>query len=259
MKKALAVAVAAASLISAVPAQAAAPDPVRAVKRQFVAGHGVKFSETVISESEGKKEVYMRVTGTYGFGPSGVVAADLTLRMLASKKPSTVRLLAVGRRVYMQTDDLRKDAPEGVKWIRMEDVEGRLRAPSNQPVDIFQLPQLKGLLSHATSVRGGVYRGTLTGKQGNQIKASSSTSGFDYRLSTGSTGLPTRLRIAVKDPIFTYLTHVDTRYSAWGHAVTIVEPAEDEVAELDDLSPELADDLPDFQELPDGAVGSLAS
>ncbi|GAA2210737.1 hypothetical protein GCM10009850_061960 [Nonomuraea monospora] len=257
MKKAVAVAVAAATLVGAVPAQASAPDPVRAVKRQFVAGHGVKFSETLIAE--GKKEVYMRVTGTYGFGPSGVVAADLTLRStLVSKKPTTMRLLAVGKRVYMQTDELRKDFPEGVKWIRMEDTEGRLRAPSNQPVDIFQLPQLKGLLSHATSVRNGVHRGTLTGRQANQIKASMSTNGFDYRLSTGSTGLPTRLRTAVKDSLFTSLNHVDTRYSAWGHAVTISEPSDDEVIDIDDLSADLADDLVDVQEIPDGALGSLA-
>ncbi|GAA4939426.1 hypothetical protein HD597_009106 [Nonomuraea thailandensis] len=256
MKRTLAAAVAAATLLGAAPAQAAAPDPVRAVKRQLVVGHGVKISETVSAQVKGKKDVYFQTAGTFGFGTSGVVAADLTLRTtLISDKPTSMRLLMVGKRAYMRSDAIQDHLPEGKTWVRMEDDES-LRTPSSQPVDLFRPPQLKGLLSYAESVRNGVRRGTVTGKQGYRISEGRVTGTFDFRLSTDSTGLPTRLHTTTQDFDSGPLEHVDTRYSAWGHSVTITDPPDHEVVGLDELASSLEWELEEYLEIADDAVAS---
>ncbi|MFC7104517.1 hypothetical protein ACFQQB_31155 [Nonomuraea rubra] len=124
-------------------------------------------------------------------------------------------------------------------------------------MDIFRPPQLKGLLSHAKSVRNGVYRGTVTGKQGHQISGGEITGTFDYRLSTASTGLPTRLHTTVKSVLSGMLQHTDTRYSAWGHSVTITEPPEHEVAAMDEFPDSSSEELQEYLEIADDTVASI--
>ncbi|MFB4283070.1 hypothetical protein ACBJ59_47760 [Nonomuraea sp. MTCD27] len=256
MKRVLAAAVAAvvtgAVLLGAAPAQAAAPDPVKAVKSKFAPGHGVKISEVMMMWSMGKKSVFIEITGTYGFGRSGVVASDLTLRSVLAKG-ATTRLRTVGTRAYMSGDELEKSLPEGKTWVRMDDLDAG-RTPSSQPVDIFRLPQLKGLLSHASSVQNGVYRGELSRKQANALGGGAT---FGYRLSTDSAGLPTRL-YTVQEPLFGGGgDSTDTRYTAWGHEVSIVDPPDHEVITADALTDAARDKLlEEIQEIPDEALGS---
>ncbi|MEV4168546.1 hypothetical protein [Nonomuraea sp. NPDC049709] len=235
------------------PAQAAAPDPVKVVKSKFAPGHGVKVSEVTMTKPKGKKSVFMEVTGTYGFGRSGVVAADLTLRSALDEKVS-IRFLAVGTRVYMSSDAIDDRLPEGKTWVRM-DVPDAGRAPSLQPVDIFRPPYLKGLLSHASSVRNGVYRGELSYKQAKKIDGGGA---FDYRLSTDSTGLPTRFHTGQGSLFGGGRDYTDTRYSAWGHEVSIVDPPDHEVITEAVLTDTVYDQmLEEIKEIPIEALGSV--
>ncbi|AQZ66792.1 unnamed protein product [[Actinomadura] parvosata subsp. kistnae] len=252
MKKALAVAAAAATLLSAAPAQAATPDPVRAVRQQFVAGHGVKFSETLITESKGDKEKFVQISGTYAFGPSGVVASEGTFRERLTKDKTTLHFRTVGRRLYLKGDNL----PEGKTWMRVDD--DAFKTPLTlQPVDILRLPQLKGLLSHTTSVRNGAYRGSVTAKQARELGGDRAPAGYDFRLSTDSSGLPTHLRTQEIADRTTVSVYDDTRYSAWGHKVTITDPPDHEVIDMDDIADSTFDEtLEEILDLADNAVAA---
>ncbi|TYB59909.1 hypothetical protein FXF51_33445 [Nonomuraea sp. PA05] len=266
MKKALAAAMAAASLMGAAPAQAAAPDPVRVVQRQFVAGHGVKFSEVMTMKGRDKKPEYLRITGTYEFGASGVAAYDVTARMtLKPGKLTTMRIRWTGGRIYMYGSAF--DLPEGKRWVSADDDSLGMDklSPSSQPANIFRLSQLKSLVSHADSVRGGVYRGTFGSKQA--VRAGfgrdagfgpALVSGFSYRLSTDSAGLPSHLRTDRQFPVTTLQQYTDTRYSGWGDEVKITAPPEEQVEDMDDvLNSTLEETFQEVLEIADDALASM--
>ncbi|NJP93381.1 hypothetical protein HCN51_28715 [Nonomuraea sp. FMUSA5-5] len=252
MKKALAVAAAAATLLSTAPAQAATPDPVRAVRQQFVAGHGVKFSEALIVERKGDKQKLVSISGTYAFGPSGVVASEGTLSERLTEDKTTLHFRTVGRRLYFKGDDL----PEGKTWMRVD--SDAFKTPlAVQPVDILRLPQLKGLLSHTTSVRNGAYRGSVTAKQARKLGGDRAPAGYDFRLSTGSSGLPTNLRTQEITDRTTVSVYDDTRYSDWGHEVTITDPPDHEVIDMADIvDSTFGETLEEILELADSAVAA---
>ncbi|SEG99577.1 hypothetical protein SAMN05444920_113173 [Nonomuraea solani] len=252
MKRVLAAAVAAAALLGASPAQAVAPkDPVQAVKSRFAPGHGVKISEINLI---GKSSIKLK--GTYGFGRSGVVAADLSFTSdIFSRKSSTLKIRTVGKYAYMSSDDVDLRLPEGKTWIRMKG--GGRAAISSQPVDLFRPPQLKALLSHAGSVRDGVHRGTLTDRQARKVSDGRGHDGFGFRLSTDASGLPTRLYTTDKESISKAAEYTDTRYTAWGHEVTIAPPPDHEVIDEDAVADAIVDELLDeLKVIPNEALGS---
>lgn len=252
MKRVLAAAVAATALVTAAPAQAATPDPVKALKGQFVPGHGVKVSELDRMAIEGKKPTAVRVTGAFEFGKSGVVASDVTL--LEPSKKVTLRAVVVGKKVYFQSDEFEKKLPEGKTWLLMsEAVRANL---SFHPIDVLRPAQLKGLLSHARSGTGGRYRGTLTTKQTSKLSGGYFGPSVDYRLNVDSTGLPSRFSTSLKASLGSLET-VDTRYSAWGHKVTIKAPPEELVASSEELSAAAIDAmLQELQIIPNEALAS---
>ncbi|MFC4010646.1 hypothetical protein ACFOY2_25690 [Nonomuraea purpurea] len=273
MKRLLAAAAAAAALVSASPAQAAptptptaspvaaqakpvaAPDPVKALKSQFVAGRGVKVSDNLRTGIKGKKFSSSQLNSVFEFGASGIVAADVTqqIRTGEGKKMASTRVIIVGKAAYIQSNMLTtQDLPEGKKWVRL-DQPGKLYA-SNHPVDVFQPAGLKSLITKAKSVKNGVYQGTITRKQS---KKTPSTSAFDYRLSLDSAGLPSgfrtdqEIKLGKRDLL---QRTADSRYSAWGFKVTIKAPAEEQVIDIKDLGPALQEEI---QELPNEALASL--
>ncbi|MEW1838165.1 hypothetical protein AB0392_09420 [Nonomuraea angiospora] len=260
MKRVLAAAVAAAALVTATPAQAAAPDPVKALQKQFVAGHGVKISEVSRMEATDAAPSTSRVTGTYAFGDSGIVAADLTLRSKPKKSSPvmTFHFLIVNKQVYAQGQGLEEDLPEGKTWVRFgstANVTG-----TSHPVDIFRPAVLKGLLSHARSVKSGLYSGSLTAKQLRKLNKDRGGLPMDYRLHIGPTGLPSRFRTS-SDLNFGKWWGVretaDTRYSAWGHKVTIEAPPEEQVIDSKDIeNTELDEMLEALQLIPNEALAS---
>ncbi|MET7332412.1 hypothetical protein [Nonomuraea sp. NPDC005650] len=262
MKRVLAAAVAATALITATPAQAAAaPDPVKALQKQFVAGHGVKISEVTRTESPGEKPQTSRKTGVYAFGESGIVAADLTTRSnyLKSSPEITLRLVIVDKQVYVQGGDLEKRLPEGKTWVHLGSTTNV--SASSQPVDPFRPAALKGLLSHARSVKGGLYSGSLTlGQMRKLNRGRGSSLPIDYRLSTGSTGLPSRFRTSSTLNLGGWGRlgdTTDTRYSAWGQKVTIVAPPEEQVIDSEDIkNAELDELMEELQIIPNEALAS---
>ncbi|MGW6493941.1 hypothetical protein [Nonomuraea angiospora] len=252
MKRVLAAAVAAAALVTATPAQAAAPDPVKALKSQFMPGHGAKISELLRVVVKGKKPVALRMTGTFEFGKSGVVASDVTVRG-SFPEPSRklrLRIVTVGKQIYVQSDEFKKELPEGKAWLRVG--KASRSETTYQPIDLFRPAQLKGLLSHAKSGTGGLYRGTLTIEQARKLTRIYYGPGVDYRLSVGASGLPSRFSTSQKEPSGSLET-VDTRYSGWGHKVTIKAPPEELVTSSEELIDEM---LQELQLLPNEALAS---
>ncbi|GAA3243514.1 hypothetical protein [Nonomuraea helvata] len=249
MKRVLAAAVAAAALVTASPAQAAV-DPVKALKKQFVAGHGVTISEVSRTQQEGKKLEYLRMTGTFAFGESGVVASDITLR--GALKPSSeaaLRFLIIGKKVYAQSAGFKRELPEGKSWLLLDDASNA--SATTQPIDIFRSGKLKSLLSHAKSAKGGLYRGSFHGDRERQA--------FDYRLSVSSTGLPSRFHTSSKSDYGTlgwYRETTDSRYTAWGHKVTIEAPPEDQVIDIKDAEAALDEVLEEIQVIPNEALAT---
>ncbi|MEV0824525.1 hypothetical protein [Nonomuraea rubra] len=275
MKKAPAAATAAATLLAATtllgaaPAQAAAPDPVRAVRNAYTPGHGVKFSEVMTMKSKGSKPQHLKITGTYEFGASGIIAYDVTARTTSkSGKPRTMRILWKEHRVYMYTNDF--DLPEGKKWVVVDDDDLSLSelTPSSQPADIFQPGQLKSLVSRAGSVRDGVYRGTFGYEQARKAGFGRNTgfgpalmTGFSYRMSTDAAGLPTRLRTDRQYPIRGLQEYSDTRYIGWGQTAWITAPPEKEVEDLEEVMDSTFDETFDetLQKVLEIAEDALAS
>ncbi|MDX3109480.1 hypothetical protein [Nonomuraea angiospora] len=259
MKRVLAAAVAAAALLTAAPAQAAAPDPVRALEKQFVAGHGVKISEVSRMEATDEAPSTSQMTGTYAFGESGIVAADLTMRSRPKKSSPlmTFRFVIVDKQVYVQGQGLEKELPEGKTWVRLG---GAANATvTSHPVDIFRPAALKGLLSHARSVKSGLYSGSLTSKQLSKLNASKSGLPMDYRLNIGPTGLPSRLRTSSQLDFGKWWVRetADTRYSAWGHKATIEAPPEEQVIDSKDIENTGLDEMLEaLQLIPNEALAS---
>ncbi|MFF5207225.1 hypothetical protein [Streptosporangium sp. NPDC000396] len=58
-------AAAAVTLVTATPVQAAPADPVKALKDQFVAGRGVKFTDRTTMIEEDASKPFLRRTGTF--------------------------------------------------------------------------------------------------------------------------------------------------------------------------------------------------
>ncbi|MEU6716248.1 hypothetical protein ABZ897_32695 [Nonomuraea sp. NPDC046802] len=272
MKRLLAAAAAAAALVSASPAQAAptvtptptappvaakpvaAPDPVKALKSQFVAGRGVKVSESLRMEAKGKKLTSVQFSGVYEFGPSGVVSADVTQRVRTpqGKKVADVRFLIVGKNVYLQNDAVKADMPEGKTWVRFEN-SGK-PYPANHPLDVLQPADLERLIKRAKPAKNGVYQGSITAKQVRDLKIRMRVP-FTYRLSLDSAGLPSAFRSTLQyNNKSTTQRILDSRYSAWGQKVTIKAPAEEQVIDIKDLGPALQEEI---QELPNEALASL--
>ncbi|MFD2356642.1 hypothetical protein ACFSTC_56395 [Nonomuraea ferruginea] len=110
-------------------AQAGAPDPARALKRQLVNKQGVRISETSRYFFGGKSTVSgngTRIKGRLRLAPSGPAAADYTWWDLPSaktkKKPELHRVIRVGADVYVDAEPVSRADPggQGVDPIPLE-------------------------------------------------------------------------------------------------------------------------------------------
>ncbi|MEU8316865.1 hypothetical protein AB0C33_00735 [Nonomuraea sp. NPDC048881] len=257
----------AAALVTATPAQAAPADPAKALKKQYVAGHGVRFTETSRSSMDGKSTGTMKTSGVLEFGRSGIVASDVRNRstgknadLYASLLPS--RTITVGKHVYAQGGLYSEGLPEGKKWVRYPDTGLRM-STSNQMLDVFEPKVLKMLVSHAASTKGGIYRGSVTVKElgkiyGQSVEKKIAKVKVSYLLAVNSKGLVTRV---VSDWTLDFgilgASHstTETRFTGWGAKVKVKAPPADQVADIADL----ADDSAVPQDIPDGSLNSLGS
>ncbi|MFI7417643.1 hypothetical protein [Nonomuraea sp. NPDC049684] len=257
----------AAALVTATPAQAAPADPAKALKKQYVAGHGVRFTETSRTSMDGKSTGATKTSGVLEFGRSGIVASDVrnhasgkSADLYAALMPS--RTITVGKHVYAQGGIYSEGLPEGKKWVRYPDT-GLQMSTSNQMLDIFEPKVLKALVSHAASTKGGIYRGSVTVKElgkiyGQNVDKKVAKVKVSYLLAVNSKGLVTRV---VSDWTLDFgilgASHstTETRYTGWGAKVKVKAPPADQVADIADLS----DDSTVPKDIPDGSLNSLGN
>lgn len=264
MKRILAVLTLASSaaFIAAAPAQAAPVNPAKALKKQYVAGHGVRVSETARMSGLGTGSQVSTTTGALEFGKSGIVATDLRYRAkggLAGLSPT--RTITVGKHSYAQGGIYSEGLPEGKTWVRYpNDMSQR---STSQPLDIFDSKVLKTLVSKAKSFKGGTYRGALTfgelGKlYGEPINKALGKVKINYALGVNSKGLITGIRseyVIDFGVLGKSTANVSTRYTGWGAKIKVKAPPSDAVIDFTELGAET--EVP--QEIPNGSLNSLGT
>jgi hypothetical protein len=276
----------AAALITASPAQAAAPkNPVAAVKKQFVAGKGVKFIDRVTVAQGRMREILLRRTGTLQFGASGVVASDVSGKFnikasdlgeaaeteLGKAMTTPERSITVGKSVYLSGGIWGNVMPEGKTWLKVPPaLSGGVTGIYGQPLNIIGEPAtLKTLLKGAKPAAGG-YTGKITigalekvspsfrgGLLGQQLRGKALKAVISWKLSVDGKGLPQRLVAAIPMSALDsesprgFSLSIDTRFSGWGSKVSITAPSADEVAD----EPKSGEELPTtLKEIPLGSI-----
>ncbi|GAA3243521.1 hypothetical protein [Nonomuraea helvata] len=257
-----------AALVTATPAAQAAPvDPVKALKKQFVAGHGVRITETTRLTLDGKSAgASTRTSGTFEFGKKGIVASDIKSHGAGGDKSlagayGPPRVVTVGGYSYVQGGLFSENLPDGKTWVRYTgEASG---GTYNQTLDIFEPKVLKAIVSHAKSFKGGTYKGSLTYKDlakayGQKIGGRIANIKIDYALQVNSKGLATQLTSGwTMDLGILGKTRsvTETRYIGWGSKVKIKAPAEDQWIDVANLGED--SNVP--QEIPNSALNSLAN
>ncbi|MGW5680697.1 hypothetical protein [Nonomuraea sp. NPDC003754] len=257
-----ATALTAAAVAVATPAfaySAAPKNPVEALKKQFVAGKGVKVSETTTMTTDGKPSGGVgRMTGVLAFGKKGVVASDLTRRTKGPKVAdddefaalfSPTRYISVNDQTYAKGGIYSRDLPEGKKWVRVDGAPDATMS-SSQLINIFDASVLKTVLKGASSVRGGVYKGAISLNDLSKASGGSRLPGkvgkvkVAYAVTVNSKLLVTRVTTVAKldfGLLGVMSMTADTRYSDWGTKVVITAPPEEEVVDAADLGTEVPD------------------
>ncbi|XVQ85306.1 hypothetical protein ACQP2K_42000 [Microbispora siamensis] len=242
---------------------ASSADPVHALRQQFAAGRGVLVSETARTSILEDKQTYIRrTTGRIGFGKSGVVGYDLTSRgvispgLRAALPPEELetmrtpfRAINVGRYTYVQGFHW-GPMPEGKTWVTFGEDNPSWQdygQRGDQLIDVLSPARLKFVISKASSLRSGEYRGTL--KTQNLYSEQGPYNPYKYtvsfRLSVDKAGLPVRLitRYSSKEYDYTrdgewvrniHRNVVDTRYR-WHANVRITAPPASAIVEFNDL------------------------
>lgn len=125
-------------------AQAPAADPVSALRKQFVSGHGVRFVSTGKLSLAGVTAIKYTSNGGYAFGRSGVVASDSTQKSKYSEllkdededlkdaeKP--LRMIVIGSTAYFSGGVYTSLLPEGKTWLRLPGVRPNASASPLNP------------------------------------------------------------------------------------------------------------------------------
>ncbi|WP_433512607.1 hypothetical protein ACQP2T_54320 [Nonomuraea sp. CA-143628] len=255
----------AATLLAAGPAQAApaAKDPVAAVKKQFVAGKGVKFSERTTAIQGRMRGIITRRTGTYQFSKTGVAASDITgafnvkalgpdagedKTLKAMGRPE--RTITIGKTSYLSGGLWADMLPEGKTWTRMRNIPfSGLSGVYGQPLNLTESATLKTLFKSAQPAKGG-WAGKITVGDLRRISPSfrgnlllgapskkTSKVALSWKLTVDAKGLPARLVTLM--PLAALSSNADdksslsieTLYSGWGSSVKITAPPADQVTD----------------------------
>ncbi|MEU9836600.1 hypothetical protein AB0D67_34125 [Streptosporangium sp. NPDC048047] len=224
---------------AAVPAtaQAAPADPAAALQARFVAGHGVRITESGRTYS-GRELLSAQIRrGTVEFGPSGVTGHDIRSKSaLPGDDTAPLRTLTAGGDTYLSGGMV------GRRWVK----SSRAASPFFTPVMLLEPDTLKSLLP--ASGKGGSagkkagpstlkgtttlgelyrvspsYRASLGGKR--PIAAMAATK-VSWRLWLGRDRLPARLVTSwTVPPRGMHVTRVsDVRFTSWGTPVTLTAP-----------------------------------
>jgi hypothetical protein len=265
-----------AALVTATPALAAAPkDPVVAVKKQLVAGKGVKFTERTTLDDGSMRDIFVRRSGTLQFKKSGIAASDITgkfnislsdlgelpegeegeaLKALAAQE----RTIRIGNTSYLSGGMWASMLPEGETWFKQPGgPTGGLTGVFGQPLNLAEPATLKTLFKSAKATGSGYSGKTKVGDLWNaspwlrstwlsKPSAKAQKSSISWKITVNSAGLPTRLVTTFPASVLSGsgTVSVDTRYTGWGSSVSIKAPTdvatkfengEDEIPELKQL------------------------
>lgn len=244
----------------------------------------MKFIDRAIMTEKGRRDLFLRRTGTFEFSKSGLAASDITgkFNILASDIPedapeelkamfSPERTIRVGTTSYLSGGLFSTMLPEDKTWLKMpKGPTGGLTGIYGQPVNLVEQATYKTLLKSGKPGKG-AYTGSITFGELYKVspwlrasifdkpKAKALKSVLTWKLQLDGKGLPARLvttfpvsALGMTGSKGTTLT-VDTRYTGWGAKVDIKAPAADEVSsKLKDGTDELPDGIP----LPDGSTVS---
>ncbi|MFC5815584.1 hypothetical protein [Nonomuraea harbinensis] len=254
----------AATFVTAVPAQAqvAPKNPLTAVKKQLVAGKGVKFTERTTVEDPVARMVFIRRTGTIGFRKNGVAASDITGKFnikasdlgeddsdLAKAMLSPERTIWLGKTSYLSGGIWSALLPEDKTWFKLPNgPTGGITGGYGQLLNVAEPATLKAMLKNAKAARGG-YSGKITVSQARKVSpwfratvlrdkfpAKVLKTEISWRLSVDAKGLPTRLvttfpfGITNGTPKKSEMVSVDTRYTGWGTKVSIKAPTDSDAS-----------------------------
>ncbi|MBO3750062.1 hypothetical protein J5X84_28610 [Streptosporangiaceae bacterium NEAU-GS5] len=247
-------------------AQARPADPVAALKKQFVTGHGVKFTERTILTEKGKSSVFVRRSGKFEFAKAGVRSSDITAKfnmtsadrallpenLQAIFKPE--RTIRVGTTAYINGGFYGDKLPDGKTWLRFPGgPSGGVTGSFGQIIDIAEPATLKRLVTTATRKGARAYSGTTTIgdlwkispwfrniRFGDKPTAAQKKVKIAWQLYVTAKGVPTRIVSKYNGAALEGLSKsetvtVDTHFTGWGGKVSIKAPAADLVAELTDL------------------------
>ncbi|MGJ6969537.1 hypothetical protein ACSDR0_47405 [Streptosporangium sp. G11] len=249
-----------ASPAHAVPAaHVVAADPVTALKRQFVAGIGVRFTDvSTLIEFVGNTS-FLKRTGSFQFGPAGMVASDVTATLndeaipripisLVGMLRSKDRTIRIGTTSYYSGGPWA--APKGKTWLKHpHGMSAGWGGWCSQLVNVAEAATLKALITRGKRT-GRTYAGAISFgalekvspwlRNATMVKMSADTKAavLRFRLTVGADQLPQRL---VTD--YPASTHggvaageegrrisVETNYTGWGNRVNIKAPPASEVA-----------------------------
>ncbi|QFY05484.1 hypothetical protein GBF35_01245 [Nonomuraea phyllanthi] len=238
MKKTITVllTVSGALLVAAAPAQAAAKDPVRALKAEMVAGHGVRFTETA-NWSDGLDTLQAYTNkGVFQFGKKGPVGYDIASIAYDDAKD---RAISIGRNTYYSGEYVADFLPKGKTWFRFEG-GGAMPFLYAQVLNPAEPATLSALLAKGTRA-GRKVTGKITFKDldkvspwfsGSDLSDWAGDTEVSYTLTLTSAGLVSKLSSSfrakgTKNEYADFegdIIEVDTRYTGWGGKVSVKAP-----------------------------------
>ncbi|HLU74045.1 MAG TPA: hypothetical protein VKZ82_17800 [Nonomuraea sp.] len=268
----------AATLVTAVPAQAAPKNPVTAVKKQLAPGKGVKFTERTTIDDSVTRMIFVRRSGTLAFRKNGLAGADSTGKLnikasdLGEDAPELLKAMAapertiwLGKTSYLSggmwpalMDDQDK------KWFKLPNgPTGGFTGIFGQPLNVAEPATLKALLKNAKATKGG-YSGKITVGQARKVSpwfrathlrddypAKVLKTQISWKLSVDAKGLPTRLvttfplGVVNGTPKKSETISVDTRYTGWGTKASIKAPTQSDASDTSKEGQEKALDILD--------------
>ncbi|MEU7745369.1 hypothetical protein [Nonomuraea sp. NPDC049158] len=215
-------------MVAAVPAQAAPKDPVSALKATLVAGHGVRFTDTV-TWSDGTDEEGARDSkGVFQFGKKGIAAFDISMTSGDEKE----RVISIGKTGYYSGGDVARVLPDGKTWYKGPG--GAIPDSWAQFLNPAEPKTLAALIKNGKS-KGNSITGSITVKELKAVSAWIAAAGIDkqhegikisYTLTLASTGLVSGARSSytVTEDGDSNMVTVDSRYTGWGSKVSIKAP-----------------------------------
>jgi hypothetical protein len=235
MKKTIIALAACAPLLVALPAQAAAPkvkDPVRALKGEFVAGHGVRFTETSILS--GPKTKVQSRKGTLQFNAKGIAAFDIVTTFPKRRE----RVISIGKVSYI-TGDPSDRLPEGKTYAKGKSETAGAGGFNGQVINPAEPKTLATLIK-----RGKLTKHAITGKttfkeldkispwfkRSVPLRVQDDTT-VTYALTLTSAGLVSRVKssyaatavFGASDYDAKTIT-IDSRFTGWGAKISIKAP-----------------------------------